>query len=102
MPFSSSRSVRAPASNATRAVTARVPGIWSFTSGRPVGRDVVAMSIMEERLADRRPQTAGGAAGSLIVEEFNYTSGIARAFTPADTPERTAARAQRRENLRRV
>ena len=37
-----------------------------------------------------------------MVEVFNYTSSIARAFTPGDKVERTADRAQRRANLRRV
>jgi hypothetical protein len=38
MPFSSSRSVRAPASKATRTVTARVPGKSTRYSGSPLGR----------------------------------------------------------------
>src|SRR5215217_280158 len=39
MPFSSVRSVRAPASNATRTVVARVPGISIRWIGRPEGSD---------------------------------------------------------------
>ena len=38
MPFSSGRSVRAPASNATSTVTARVPGRSTRYSGSPLGR----------------------------------------------------------------
>src|SRR5215212_8457441 len=37
MPFSSGRSVRAPASNATRTVTALVPGRSTRYSGSPLG-----------------------------------------------------------------
>src|SRR3954470_8229591 len=37
-----------------------------------------------------------------MVEVFNYTSSIARAFTPGDKVERTADRELRRANLRRV
>src|SRR4051812_44593198 len=37
-----------------------------------------------------------------MVEGFNYTSCMARAFTPRDKPERTVDREQRRANLRRV
>jgi hypothetical protein len=40
MPFSSARSVRAPASNATSAVAARVPGMLRRTSGSPVSNVV--------------------------------------------------------------
>src|SRR5215218_10041805 len=39
MPFSSGRSVRAPASNATRTVRARVPGISTRWMGSPFGRE---------------------------------------------------------------
>jgi ATP-binding cassette subfamily B protein len=41
-------------------------------------------------------------AGGQMVEAFNYTFGIARAFTPADKVERSADRETRRANLRRV
>jgi ATP-binding cassette subfamily B protein len=37
-----------------------------------------------------------------MVALFNYTTGMARAFSPAKKPERTADRALRRRNLRRV
>src|SRR3954462_15783087 len=62
MPFSSGRSVRAPASKATRAVTARVPSMFSFTSGRPVSRVVVSVEIIGATLARgrRRPYGRGG------------------------------------------
>ncbi len=44
IPFSSGRSVRAPASNATSAVSARVPGTSTRWTGSPlVGTVVVAM-----------------------------------------------------------
>ena len=51
MPFSSGRSVRAPASNATSAVTARVPSMFRRTRGRPVSRVVVSVEIMGLTLA---------------------------------------------------
>ena len=41
MPFSSARSVRAPASKATRIVVARVPGSAMRWTGRPLGAVVV-------------------------------------------------------------
>ena len=40
MPFSSGRSLRAPASNATSAVSARVPGSAMRWIGRPLAGDV--------------------------------------------------------------
>src|SRR6184192_1314501 len=43
MPFSSGRSVRAPASKATRIVVARVPGRATRCSGRPLGRVELVM-----------------------------------------------------------
>src|SRR5688500_16049547 len=44
MPFSSGRSVRAPASKATSTVTARVPGRATRWSGRPLASVEVAIS----------------------------------------------------------
>jgi hypothetical protein len=43
MPFSALRSARAPASKATRVVSARVPGIEIRWIGRPFGAVVVEM-----------------------------------------------------------
>src|SRR3954463_15913383 len=63
MPFSSARSVRAPASNATRAVTARVPGIASLMTGRPVSRVFWAISIMRSNVA------AGRFAATVIIDD---------------------------------
>ncbi len=47
MPFSSGRSVRAPASKATSAVTARVPSSCTRWIGRPFGavEEVIAVMI---------------------------------------------------------
>ena len=46
MPFSSARSVRAPASNATSTVVARVPSISMRWIGRPEGSDEDSMRAM--------------------------------------------------------
>ncbi len=46
MPFSSARSVRAPASKATSAVTERVPSSSTRCSGRPLGRVEVEVVVM--------------------------------------------------------
>src|SRR4051794_15643510 len=51
MPFSSARSVRAPASNATIAVTARVPGMPNRTSGRRFSSVVVSSCTMRASVA---------------------------------------------------
>ncbi len=46
MPFSAARSVRAPASNATRIVVARVPGIAIRWMGSPLAAVLVVISAM--------------------------------------------------------
>src|SRR6059036_367482 len=53
IPFSSGRSVRAPASKATSTVTARVPGIRRRTSGRPVASVVCWTSIIDLHGSER-------------------------------------------------
>src|SRR3712207_4851872 len=59
MPFSSARSVRAPASKATSAVAARVPGICSLTAGSPVSGVVWLISIT-------RPRIGSGVQASVV------------------------------------
>ena len=46
MPFSSGRSLRAPASKATRIVRARVPGTAMRWMRRPLGAVVVVISVI--------------------------------------------------------
>src|SRR3954468_16122379 len=73
MPFSSACSVRAPASNATSAVTARVPGMPKRTSGRRFSSVVLSSSTMRASVA--------GAIAALAA-----AAGLAGA-----TPQRAAA-----------
>src|SRR3954469_22891508 len=67
MPFSSGRSVRAPASKATRIVVARVPGSAMRCSGRPLGRVEVSIWGMASPNASRALQTALQAGVSAFV-----------------------------------
>ncbi len=69
MPFSSGRSVRAPASNATRTVSARVPGIAMLWTGRPlVGTVVVLMVAMSSATLDRRLRQHMGDRGQRLAQ----------------------------------
>ena len=69
MPFSSGRSVRAPASNATRTVTARVPGRSTRYSGSPLGSVeewILAMAAQPWDAAARYRCREGSAAAGRI------------------------------------
>ena len=67
MPFSSGRSVRAPASKATRTVVARVPGDGARWMGRPLASGselMTGMATIALRLARRRCNAPLHAAAS--------------------------------------
>src|SRR3954453_13595154 len=72
MPFSSGRSVRAPASNATRTVIARVPGRSIRCIGRPLGSVVLSIFAMLPRYrcgGSPHAERGAGLAAALEVED---------------------------------
>ena len=96
MPFSSGRSVRAPASKATRIVVARVPGSAMRWTGRPFGRRSRSAIVRHrQRTRSARAATApcsGREIGSPWLTSRGLMAALEDDLRARDTPRRSAPR----------